>query len=159
MKHLYLLLVACLISSCGYFQMERRTSEVILEEEISAIDWEEVDAYPVFSACREVSDTKQLDCFVTTLHNKIAHGVQRYTQEHSSDSLAELNIQITIDKDKKLSFTADTIALHSSVNLPDLLANIQKGLDSLQIVEPAFKRGIPVTTKFVLPIRFTHEEQ
>lgn len=161
MKHLYLLLLACLMSSCEFFQMERRTSDVILEEEIQALDWDEVDVYPVFSTCRNLPEAEQLDCFVASLHNKVTHSMQRYAKKHYIDSLTQVNIQITIDKDKKLSFTtdADTVAFKSTTNLQLLLANIQEGLDSLQVIEPALKRGIPVTTKFALPIIFTQENE
>lgn len=161
MKHFCLLLLACIFSSCEFFQMERRTSDVILEEEIQALDWNEVDVYPVFSNCQDLQEAEQLDCFVTSLHDKVTHSMQRYAQMHYIDSLTQLDIEITIDKNKNLSFTtdADTIAFKSAENLQLLLTNIQEGLDSLQVTEPALKRGIPVTTKFALPIIFIQENE
>lgn len=149
------------MSSCGYFQIERRTSDAILEEEIQAIDWAEVDAYPVFAGCSDLSESEHLNCFVNSLHNKVTHSMQRYAQELHIDSLGQLNIQITIDKDRELSFItdADTVAFKSTENLRLFLLYIQEGLDSLEVVEPAIKRGIPVTTKFALPIHFTYENE
>lgn len=159
MKHLYLLLVVCLMSSCTFFQMERRTSDVILEEELQAIEWDEVDVYPMFSNCKTFSKSEQLVCFVSSLHDKITHGLQRFVIENPMDSIKPLNIQITIDKDKELSFTiaSDTTLFISSENLLLLSSYLRSGLDSLTVVEPALKRGIPVTTEFILPIHFTYE--
>lgn len=162
MKYFYLLLIGCLMSSCDFFQMEKRTSsDLILEEELHTINWQEVDAYPVFQNCKEITDSDPLECFTQALHNKVLHGMRRYAQTNELDSPMELDILITIDVDKNLRFTfnSDTIAFKSPIGLSLLRKSIQEGLDSLVVVEPAFKRGIPVTTEFALPIIFTQENE
>src|SRR5690554_7083907 len=93
MKYFYLLLIGCLMSSCDFFQMEKRTSsDLILEEELHTINWQEVDAYPVFQNCKEITDSDPLECFTQALHNKVLHGMRRYAQtnelrseEHTSE--------------------------------------------------------------------------
>ncbi len=150
------------MSSCEFFQMERRTSsDLILEEELHTINWQEVDTYPVFLECKESLRSDQLECFTEALHNKVIHGMRRYAQTNELDSLTELDILITIDANRKLKFStnADTIVFKSSTNFHLFMKYIQEGLDSLVVVEPAFKRGIPVTTEFALPIVFTQENE
>lgn len=150
------------MSSCDFFQMEKRTSsDLILEEELHTINWQEVDAYPVFDDCKETTDSNQLACFTESLHNKVLNGMRRYAQTNELDSLTELDVLITIDVDRNLRFTIhpDSIAFKSPESFSLLRKNIQEGLDSLVVVEPAFKRGIPVTTEFALPIVFTQENE
>lgn len=150
------------MSSCDFFRMEKRTSsDLILEEELHSINWQEVDAYPVFQDCKETNDSNQLKCFTEALHNKVINGMRRYAQTNELDSLTELDILITIDVDRSLSFTihSDTLAFKTASSVEFLRKSIQEGLDSLLVVEPAFKRGIPVTTQFALPIVFTQENE
>lgn len=150
------------MSSCEFFQMEERTSsDAILEEELHTINWQEVDTYPVFKECSSATESKQLECFTEALHKKILHGMQRYAQTNELDSVVKLNILITIDTNRNLSFTTDvdSLAFHSAASLKRFNKCIQDGLDSLEVVEPSFKRGIPVTTEFALPIIFTQENE
>src|SRR5690625_6035931 len=79
----------------------------ILEEEIHTINWQEVDTYPVFKECSSATESKQLECFTEALHKKILHGMQRYAQTNELDSVMKLNILITIDTNRNLSFTTD----------------------------------------------------
>lgn len=162
MKYLYLLLLCCFMSSCEFFHMEERTaSDVILEEELHTINWHEVDSYPVFNECNAVIDSERLACFTESLHTKVLHGMQRFALTNELDSIVKLDLLITIDATKNLRFSAklDSTAFSSLTNFALLKKYIQEGLDSLVVVEPAFKRGIPVTTEFELPIIFIQENE
>lgn len=149
------------MSSCEFFQIEKYTSDYLLEEEIQAMNWEEVDVYPIFKGCEDLEQTDHVSCFVSSLHSKVSNGVQRYAQLHALDSLTEINIQITVAKERELSFSVDNAAslFKTASNLEAFTAYLQEGLDSLQVLEPAFKRGVPVTTVFALPIIFSQENE
>lgn len=150
------------MNSCDFFQMEKRTnSDYILEEELHTINWQEVDTYPVLFECKEAVDARSLDCFTKALHNKILYGMQQYAQENAMDTTIKLHSLITIHADKSIRFSidADSSTLRRIASIKLLKNYIQKGLDSLTIVEPAFKRGIPVTTEFELPIIFMQENE
>lgn len=149
------------MSSCEFFQTERLTSDVILQEELKAIDWHEVDAYPVFLDCKSLSQEEHLQCFVDALHRKVTHSMQRYAYNNPIDNICKLNILIKIDNEKNLHFTisSDSSVYKSEDNFQLLHTYIQEGLDSLQVIEPALKRGIPVTTEFALPVIFAQENE
>src|SRR5699024_12734880 len=130
MKYLYLLLICCLMSSCEFFQMEERTSsDAILEEELHTINWQEVDTYPVFKECSSATESKRLECFTEALHKKILHGMQRYAQTNELDSVVKLNILITIDTARNLSFTTDVDSLFFTFAVILNLFNISIDVD------------------------------
>ena len=65
-KTLLLLLIAIGISSCQFFETEKISTETFLKEEINAINWKDVDRYPVFKECEGISDKLETkSCFET----------------------------------------------------------------------------------------------
>jgi|SRR5699024_4742275 len=161
MRYYYFLILFCLLCSCQFFQMERQTSEYILQEELKTINWHEVDVYPIFSDCKALDQDEQPDCFIEILHQKITNSIQRYAYEYSKPDFKELKFTIQVDKENKLDFNMDTLTVgfESDESYQIFKNYIQEGLDSIQVIEPALKRGIPVTTKFELPVLFIKENQ
>lgn len=107
MKYNYLLLLFCLMNSCQFFQMERQTSDGILQEELKQIDWQEVDEYPVLWNCTSLPEKEHLQCLSEELHQKMKNSMQRFTKDYDIDSLTQMNIRIIIDKERKLYFSLD----------------------------------------------------
>ena len=59
MKHaIFSLFLLVLASSCQFFETEKISTETFYEEEIKAIDWKDVDQYPVFTECSDFSEKK-----------------------------------------------------------------------------------------------------
>ena len=56
-KSLALLLVL-LISSCQYFGGEVPSKKELLDKELNAINWNEVDEFPCFSECDIIKDER-----------------------------------------------------------------------------------------------------
>ena len=139
-------------SSCQFFETEKISSDEFLEEEIKAINWKDIDQYPVFKVCeRETEKQSQKTCFETTLASRIYQSVQidiRVSADLNQTVLIEFQIN------EKGVLIVSEIVMDSILRkqIPFLENNILRGLDSIQPIAPAYKRGIPVKTSFKLPI-------
>lgn len=142
-----------IMSSCTYFETKKISSETFLEEELKSINWKDVDQYPVFANCENISDKlTQKSCFETTLTTQI------YEYINSKNIVANRDFNDTV----KLDFLVTNAAHVSVTNIdidsllleafPQLEKWLLESIDSISVVAPAYKRGIPVNTEFSLPI-------
>jgi len=153
MKLAAILTLVLLTSSCQFFETEKISSETFYEEELKEIDWEDVDQYPSFSVCEEFTEKQnQKKCFETTLSNYIYEAVA------AKNIVTNQNINSTVLLDFNISKTGSisnlTIEIDSLLTqkIPLLKVWLAQSIDSLPKMAPAYKRGIPVETKFTLPI-------
>ena len=152
-KILLLLLISIGISSCQFFETEKISTETFLEEEINAINWKDVDRYPIFKECEGISgklETKS--CFETTLINQLYYSINSENIIVSSDLNEKVLIEFIINEKGNLKVNSIEIDSLLQVKLPILKKLIYSSIDSLQPIAPAYKRGIPVSTSFKLPI-------
>lgn len=156
-KALFLLLVV-LISSCDQFETRKISSEEILSEETRELNWSEVDQYPSFGECRDIIEMETAKaCF----EEKVAAYVYAQLEEKQpvvSDSFEEtllLHLRIS----EKGIPTIDSMEIDSVItyHLPDIKAWLRESIDSLPTIHPATKRGIPVATKFRMPVMIKAE--
>ena len=154
MKNLLLLLLIIIgISSCQFFETEKISTETFLEEEINAINWKDVDRYPVFKECEGISgklETKS--CFETTLINQLYLSINSENIIVSSDLNEEVLIEFIVNEKGNLKVNSIEMDSILQAKLPLLKNYIIASIDSLQPIAPAYKRGIPVRTTFKLPI-------
>ena len=134
-------------------QEEAARSKRILEEELQAFNWIEVDEYPSFSTCDEmVSKEERTLCFQETITETITRFLQkeRIVVEQDINDTILLKFQVS-NKGKLVLLEAeiDSITTQEIPNIKELLG---KSLDSLPKIFPAIKRGQHVTTEFKLPI-------
>ena len=150
---LLLLLISVGFSSCQFFETEKISSETFLEEEIKAINWKEVDQYPVFQNCEnETEKEQQKSCFETTIINHLYQSIQSEKTTVLKDINETIIIDFMVNEKGELSISTMKIDSVLSNQLPLLENKIIQGIDSLQPIAPAYKRGIPVKTTFKLPI-------
>jgi len=150
---LVFLVISFGFSSCQFFETEKISSETFMEEEIKAINWKEVDSYPVFQKCEnETEKAKQKSCFETTLANHLYRSIQSENTTVITDINETIIIDFMINEKGELSISNMKIDSVLSNQLPLLENKIIQGIDSLQPIAPAYKRGIPVKTTFKLPI-------
>lgn len=159
MKFFNLLLSCFLLSSCQFFDTEKIPAETFYEQELTMIDWSEVDRYPAFVACDTLSEKiEQKRCFETELGLYLQETVYKQNMEAVKDVHDTIVVEFTISDAAKISvqtITMDSILIREFPHLKDTL---QKGLDATQLIAPAYKRGVPVTTTFTLPIIVQTEE-
>jgi len=125
----------------------------LLEEELNKIDWTKVDTYPSVEACDSIFDeVARKNCFFDYITAALEENLRMDTLRGTFTTLDTLNVLVTIQADAQVS-----LALYQ---LNDSLKQQLKSVDSLllekskyfQTLSPATKRGVPVTSQFVLPL-------
>lgn len=153
MRYAIILWVFVLLSACNWSTAkEEKTQELVLEE-IQAIDWDDVDQYPLFDDCEEtVTKEERKKCFMETLLFHFSMTLQAAEFELQEE------VKDTILVDFIMEDTGSIILMNihndEKVNaqLPNFRNQIEKCLQNLPKIEPALKRGIPVSAKFRIPI-------
>lgn len=154
MKYPFLLffVIVC-FSACDFFDTERVSSETIYEEEVRAIDWADVDAYPLFENCEEDMDkNRQKTCFIQTINNRLMRNISNQNFIASEELSDTLWIVFEISEKGKVHISKMEMDSMLMKELPHLKNLLLKNIDSLPSVKPAYKRGIPVKTQFTLPV-------
>lgn len=159
MKHLAYLLLVLGCTSCQFFETEKISSETFYEEELKMIDWKNVDRYPAFAICDTLSEKEnQKNCF----EGELAFQLQQSMAAQGVTSLHDLNdtIVLSFSISEKANITILQMQIDSLLQkeFPHLKDSLKYSIDALQLVAPAYKRGIPVKTQFTMPIVVTTEE-
>ncbi len=150
--------IGFLSSSCQFFETEKISSDTFLEEEISSINWNDIDSYPVFKECETISQKAQnKSCFESTLIERLYSNLHTNPAIVKTDLDEEIWIDFTVNKKGTLAITAVKMDSILHRELPLLKDKIYASIDSIQPLAPAYKRGIPVRTTFRLPIEIKSE--
>jgi len=153
MKYVLLLLVTLLATSCQFFETEKISSETFYDEEIKMIDWKDVDQYPIFKSCESLSEKKaQKDCFENTLAAYLFEAVTSNKDMAIKDLNDTVYVKFSVSEKGQLSVKSIDMDSLTKAELPRLEEKLRKKIDSIVLTAPAYKRGIPVKTKFTLPI-------
>lgn len=138
--------------SCEFFNGSVVKEETIVAREKENIDLETVDQFPSFAICDHLAKEELKACFFEAVSNHI------YDRLETSDLLVTRTIHDTIYVDLQVDKEGVIVAeaFHKSdivsKELPQLDSLITESIKSLPKASPANKRGIPVATKFKLPI-------
>ena len=151
-----LLSVLIFFTSCDMFLTSKNKKQQVLD---TIIDFSSVDTFPSFKVCDSLIDkTKKSDCFRSTIHSKIGEELQKHTLA-IKDSIDEtVLVDLVINADGQIVFTNLQSSENINKQLPELDNLIQLSIQKLPAVYPAIKRGIPVNTKYQLPIRILLKE-
>jgi len=159
MKRLKFLLILLLATSCQFFNTEKISSDTFYEEEIKAIEWDQVDQYPAFKNCANYTEkAAQKECFESTLGSFVSDFIR------SKDLVTHTDLNSTVQLDFIISKTGAIDSLQIAMDsllqqkIPKLKDWLTHSIDSLPPLEPALKRGIPVKTKFTLPVLIQSEK-
>ncbi|WP_291870750.1 hypothetical protein [Maribacter sp.] len=153
MNKVWVFLVICCMASCNPFVSKEEKTRQLVNKELLEMDWNAIDNYPLFYTCDETaSKAEQKACFENEL------------VAHFSKTLKEFEFTITpeIDTTVYVIFVIDTIGKIKVLDIekdaeiieqmPEFDGVIIQSLKSLPEIDPALKKGIPVTTKFRIPI-------
>lgn len=148
------ILISMLLLSAGCKQFDNTVpdKEQLLQKELHAINWSEVDELPSVSACDSIADkTLRSQCFTEFLSSTIQQMISIDTLAVLYPQIDTVKVKITVFADSTVTFEpeldADVVYDPKKIDsiIKDRLANFPK-------VNPALKRGIPVKTQFVLPV-------
>jgi len=160
MKNCFLIiLLSGILSSCQFFETEKISTETFYEEELKTINWKDVDQYPVFAQCGDIAEKlAQKSCFESMLSSRIYESINSKKIVAHRDLNDTVTLDFSVNKEASLSVTQIQMDSVLRSEFPYLEQWILESVDSVSIVAPAFKRGIPVKTEFTLPIIIKTQE-
>lgn len=152
---LFLIVFFFLATSCQFIETKKISTETFYEEEIKSINWKDVDQYPAFKDCEKFTEKNiQKTCFESTLTSHLYNSISSKNIIARHRLQDTITLKFSISKTGELRVTKIEIDSLLEVDFPMLKQYILQSIDSLPTVAPAYKRGIPVNTTFILPIVF-----
>ncbi len=155
MKKIVLLvfLTAFLFNSCRYFDKKVPSEKELLQKELKAINWKEVDEYPSIVDCEKIENkTQRQQCFFEYLTQLIQEKLDSDTLSIMYPELDTIEVKVTVFPNATMKFEPqfpkDSVA-YDTVKIDSIL---KARLVDFPKVNPAIKRGIPVKTQFILPV-------
>jgi len=153
MKKAYALLLLMLIFSCQYFGGEVPSKKELLDKELNAIDWNEVDEFPSFSECDKIKDERiQKQCFFEFLTQTIQQKLSADTLATLYPELDTIAVKVTVFPNSTMKFEPQFPKDSTAYNTIKIDSILQSRLVDFPEVHPATKRGLPVKTQFILPV-------
>ena len=97
MKHYSFFLVCILFNSCQYFDKQIPSEKELLQKELKAINWKEVDEYPSVVDCEKIEDKKQRQqCFFEILTQLIQEKLSVDTLSVLYPELDTIEVKVTV---------------------------------------------------------------
>lgn len=146
-------------NSCDFIS-PKKTTLINTTLADSAIDFNDVDVYPLFMDCNNCDTSeKQNLCFEMELIRRL----QKITSKNSlgsSDVVSDtIMVDILVDTEGKISIVKIHKNLEIEQQVPELDSLLFKSFASLPAtIQPSLKRGIPVNSMFKLPIQISAKD-
>ena len=150
---LILLFLPLLFNSCQYFDKQVPSEKELLQKELNAINWKEVDEFPSIAECEKIENKIQREeCFFEVMTQLIQERLSVDTLSVLYPELDTIEVKVTVFPNSKIIFEPlfpkDSVA-YDTVKIDSILKSRLVGFPK---VNPAIKRGIPVKTQFILPV-------
>jgi hypothetical protein len=125
----------------------------LLQKELKAINWNEVDEYPSVVDCDMIDNKKQRQqCFFEVLTRLIQEKLSIDTLSVLIPKLDTIEVKVTIFPNATMQFEpkfpTDSV-VYDRTKIDSIL---KVRLVNFPKINPAIKHGIPVKTQFVLPV-------
>jgi len=141
------------LTSCNYFNIQKTSSEAILEEELRTFNWKDVDEYPSFSVCDSSLDKLgKKRCFQNTLISTINRSLSNENIIVREDIKDTIFIKFIISETGDLKLIDIKMDSITKIEIPNIEDLVEQSLAALPKIYPAIKRSQPVKTQFTLPI-------
>ena len=153
MKKLLFLGFLSLFTSCELFTSKETKTQLLVEQEMKQINWNDLDQYPLFSDCDETSaKMEQKKCFEDNILLHLSMALQ--DSEFVLDNEVDDTLYVDFLMDKEGAVWVLNIDKDEAIDqqMPNFDKVIKHSLRSLPKMEPALKRGVPVNAKFRIPI-------
>lgn len=148
MKRIVVSVCFVLCLSCKNEDFVKVDAGIIAKNELQTIDLREVDSYPMFKSCDEMSSKMaQQSCFAKELHKWL----KPYLDTLSVNFVNPDTIQLYLSVDEKGKLVQDSIQLKQNA----LKDSFQDAFNHPPQLYPAQKRGVPVKVSFQMPIIIT----
>ncbi len=142
-----------LFVACDFFASKEETTQKLVEEELLQINWDDVDQYPLFDACREdLPKAEQRACFEHTMMTQLGKALEDMEFEVDNDVNDTVMVDFLIDEDGFI-FVQNVEEKETVLSeIQNFNSEITRRLNDLTTVAPALKRGSPVSIRFRLPL-------
>lgn len=153
LKPFLLFLVLIFFNSCQYFDKQVPSEKELLQKELKAINWKEVDEYPSVVDCDKIDNKKQRQqCFFEVLTQLIQEKLNSDTLASLYPELDTIEVKVTVFPDATMKFEPqfprDSVT-YDKIKIDSIL---RTRLVDFPKINPAIKRGLPVKTQFILPV-------
>lgn len=153
MKQYFLFFAFLFLNSCQYVDKQVPSEKELLQKELKAINWKEVDEYPSVIDCEQINDKKQRQqCFFEVLTQLIQEKLSVDTLSILYPELDTIEVKVTVFPNSTMQFEPqfpkDSVA-YDKIKIDSIL---KVRLVNFPKINPAIKRGIPVKTQFILPV-------
>lgn len=152
MRQLFFILFPVLFFVCSC-NKQVPSKDDLLQKELKAINWNEVDEFPSVSECEKIEDKMlRQQCFFEFLTQTIQQRLNIDTLAILYPELDTIEVKVTVFPDASIvfepQFPKDSTA-YNSIKIDSIL---RERLVDFPRINPALKRGIPVKTQFILPV-------
>ncbi|MEY8019338.1 hypothetical protein AB8P51_00770 [Muriicola sp. SD30] len=156
MRVLCLFCCLFLLLSCDWLATPESKTQKLVEDELRSLDWNDVDQYPLFEGCDEtVSKPDQRICFENTLLQNLAMHMEDFNFRAEKDIQTTVYIDFLVEKSGEIRVVEMENDAVLREQLPEFREIIIRSLRSLPKPAPALKRGVPVRSRFRLPLELT----
>jgi len=142
-----------LLGSCSLMESKEKRAQERVSTEIQQIDWNSVDAYPLFRTCDEnATKTVQRACFGEQLTHHLQRALGAYEFVLEPDMDPTVMVTFVVNTEGKVivkDIEKDPALIEKTPELEEIISH---SLNTLPPLAPALKRGIPVSTKYRVPI-------
>jgi hypothetical protein len=142
--------------SCDFIS-HKKTSLQNLNDRDIPIDYTTVDAYPLFAECKDLNvQEAQIQCFEDNLIDKLNRLIYLKTANTSTVFQDTAYVDLSIAHDYRIKIMNIQSTPNINEFLPELDSVLTASVNQLpSVMQPAIKRGIPVETRFKLPVFVT----
>src|SRR5690606_12229891 len=152
MKHFgTFVFLSMLATACNFVQKELPDSQELLRRELHTIDWNRVDTYPTYATCDSLADAEENKaCFFDRLNFEVTNVLKNDSLVQIS-TIDSVRFLVRVTAQSQLEFKTEQIneKLLPKFMLDSIMNQHQK---SFSKVQPAIKRGVPVTTQFLMNV-------
>lgn len=153
MRKVAVLVCFGLFASCNWFVSKEEKTQELVNEEMRQINFNEVDRYPLFNDCDEMMDKEaQLECFKTTLLSHYTATLEEFEFEFAADVSITVYVDFLVDNQGQISVLEVERNEDIDNQIPEFRSIVTQSLKGLPPLLPALKRGVPVSSKFRIPI-------
>ncbi len=152
MQRCWFLSILLILTSCAYFSTKEEQTKRAVNEELMAIDWNDVDQFPLFGECDEMAQkAAQRDCFEREMLKRFVEAFSDTVYEVDKEIKDTLFVDFEVDEDGFINIIEIEDNNKIEEIVPGFRDEIRTRFKDLTVI-PAHKRGINVKIKFRLPI-------
>ena len=154
MYRLFVLMFFLVLASCSFFESKGKRTQELINAELQQIDWNTIDSYPLFLDCDETaSKENQRQCFEQTLTTHFENTLNEFEFIIDSDSNPVVFVTFVIDTEGRINVVEIDKDASILEQMPEFDGIVSQSLKNIPAIAPALKRGIPVSTKFRIPLQ------